>query len=185
MFKDMTKMLGRLVQSGRMESDVRSLAVYERYHASEGFRRAAGICFDKLKAAGLDADILTYAARDDLLYESQFAQDEWVCPEGWFALKDDPLHLIADRKALPCSVIQGSAAQPEEDRCFELTLAGADRAAVAGKVVLLRGPHPNDVKELFLDFGAVGVVCADRGEPGRADVVKWVSFTDPDLKDIF
>ncbi|MDR2610306.1 MAG: DUF4910 domain-containing protein [Clostridiales Family XIII bacterium] len=183
MIKDTVSIIGKLVDAGRMDSDVRALAVHERYHSTAGFRRAATLCLERLRGAGLNAELLSYPADDDILYESQFTLRDWVCPEGWLALEDEPFRLIADRVAMPCSVIQRSGAQPDREKRFELVRA--DAPDVSGKVILLRDKLPDEMKDVFLSRGAVGVVYSEMSAPRREDIIKWISFTDPDLSHIF
>ncbi|MDR2156265.1 MAG: DUF4910 domain-containing protein, partial [Clostridiales Family XIII bacterium] len=177
--RETIRRIGTLIDPGRMDRCVRALNAYERYIASDGFRRAAQWVQDYLADEGIRAEIKSYPAEEGLFYETMPSPYVWECRAAWCELADDGNRRIADRASRRSSVFEGSGACPEMpepaefmrvDKADEHLWDGAD---FTGKVVFLDGIRPDDVRWIFEKRGAIGFVCVSRPVPGREDAMYW------------
>jgi hypothetical protein len=143
------------------------LSRFHRIQASPGYRRAAQWLHRALRHAGLEAEILSYPAQEQVRFWAWPSFQEWDCSEATLHLVDPPSEaaLLADYRACPLSLIQRSASFDGEaevvllegDRDGEVE-ADYDGLDVAGKVVLTRG-NVGRVRDLAVaQRGAAGIL---------------------------
>jgi len=172
---------------------VSDLSRFHRIQASPGYRQAAQFVYQRLAAAGLQAEILSYPADRHSHFWAMSSFREWDCTEATLHLIEPSAEarLLADFRACPISLIQRSA--PFEGEVKIVLLEDGEEAGdyagldVAGKVVLSRG-DVGRVRELaVVERGAVGIlfdgmrtVAPVRPEGDLAEVRQYTSFWESD-----
>ncbi|MGA9351675.1 MAG: DUF4910 domain-containing protein [Anaerolineae bacterium] len=162
---------------------------YHRMQASPGFRQAAHYCLERLREAGVQAEILSFPADEKTQYWSAQMFQEWEATEATLHLlePEDERRKLADFRACPISLIQRSAPFEGEAKVVlledgeeEVEYEGLD---LRGKVVLTKGDL-NRVRELAVEKrGAIGIIFDGMREtpPVRArmdvpDALQYTSF---------
>jgi aminopeptidase YwaD len=176
--------------SGEAAKDyVIDITRYHRMQASPGFREAAHYCLERLREAGIQAEVLSFPANDTTQYWSAPMFQEWEAAEATLHLvePEDERRKLADFRACPISLIQRSIpfeGEAEvvllEDGEEETEYEGLD---LTGKVVLTKGDL-NRVRELAVERrGAIGIIFDGMREtpPVRArmdvpDALQYTSF---------
>jgi aminopeptidase YwaD len=162
---------------------------YHRIQASPGFRRAAHYCLERLREAGVEAEVLSFPADDKAQYWSARMFQEWEAAEATLYLlePEDERRKLADFRDCPISLIQRSA--PFEGEAEVILLEdGEEEAEYEGldlkdKVVFTKGDL-NRVRQLAVEKrGAVGIISDGMREipPVRArmdvpDALQYTSF---------
>jgi len=165
------------------------IARYHRMQASPGFRQAAHYCLERLREAGVQAEILTFPADEKTQYWSARMFQEWEATEATLHLlePEDERRKLADFRDCPISLIQRSA--PFEGEAEVVLLEdGEEEAEYEGldlrdKVVLTKGDLDR-VRQLAVEKrGAVGIISDGMREtpPVRArmdlpDALQYTSF---------
>ena len=105
------------------------IARYHRMQASPGFRRAAHYCLERLREAGVEAEILSFPADEKTKYWSARMFQEWEVTEATLHLvePEDERRKLADFRACPISLIQRSA--PFEGEAEVVLLEDGEEAA--------------------------------------------------------
>ncbi len=176
--------------SGRAAAEyVRDIARYHRIQASPGFRRAAHYCLERLREAGVQAEVLSFPANSETQYWSARMFQEWEATEATLHLvePEGERRKLADFRDCPIGIIQRSA--PFEGEVEVVLLEDGEEEAdyegldVKGKVVLTQGDL-NRVRHLAVEKrGAVGIISDGMREtpPVRArmdvpDALQYTSF---------
>lgn len=162
---------------------------YHRMQASPGFRQAAHYCLERLREAGIQAEILSFPADEKTQYWSAWMFQEWEATEATLHLvePEDERHKLADFRDSPISLIQRSA--PFEGEAEVVLLEDGEEEAeyeglaLRGKVVFTKGDL-NRVRELAVEKrGAIGIIFDGMREtpPVRArmdvpDALQYTSF---------
>ncbi len=149
------------------EAALHHVAVISRFHriqASPGYRQAAQYCLAELQAAGLEAELLSFAANEQTRFWSARSFQEWEARQATLHLisPEEERRKLADFRVCPISLIQRSVSfQGEaevvvlEDGEEESDYEGLD---LRGKVVLTQG-DVGRVRELAVEkYGAVGII---------------------------
>jgi aminopeptidase YwaD len=183
---------------------VADLSRLHRIQASPGYRRAAGLVYERLLHEGLQADMLTYPADEATCFWAWPSFQEWEChaakleligpgagrpclASGGLESPGAEASVLADFRACPLAVIQRSAPFVGE---AELVLLEDGRQAadyegldVAGKVVLTSGDLRPVWQMAVQERGAVGIlfdgmrsVAPVRPEGDLADERQYTSF---------
>ncbi|MDR2610308.1 MAG: DUF4910 domain-containing protein [Clostridiales Family XIII bacterium] len=179
--------LEKAVSAERMDSIVRRLANYERYHASRGFRDAADICCAYLKSEGIEAGIHAYPSGNGETYGTgmSYGPKEWVCRDAWCELATDGYRRIADYRGNTSSIFEacGPCAEPIETEVVLLE-KGTDEAAypdvdLTGRMVYAPAASAWDLAWTHKKRGALGVI-QDRAVSNREHGVIPSGDTDYD-----
>jgi len=135
---------------------------YHRLQASPGYRRAAEHAYQKLLDFGLEAEILTYPAREGVTFWAQPSFQEWEAREGVLHLLEPEARKLADYREIKLSLIQRSA--PFEGKAEIALLEDGlevkeyEGLNLEGKVVLTKGDMRR-VHYLAVERGgAVGII---------------------------
>ncbi len=189
MFKEVFKAIREEFSGQAAKSYVIDIARYHRMQASPGFRQAAHYCLERLREAGVEAEILSFPADDKTQYWSARMFQEWEVAEATLHLvePEDERRKLADFRDCPISLIQRSA--PFEGEAEVVLLEDGEEEAdyeglnLRGKVVFTKGDL-NRVRELAVEKrGAVGIISDGMREtpPVRArmdvpDAIQYTSF---------
>ncbi|MBC8248973.1 MAG: DUF4910 domain-containing protein [Anaerolineales bacterium] len=162
---------------------------YHRMQASPGFRQAAHYCLERLRQAGVQAEVLSFPADETTQYWSARMFQEWEATEAALHLlePEDERRKLADFRDCPISLIQRSA--PFEGEAEVVLLEDGEEEAdyegldLKGKVVFTKGDLDR-VRELAVEKrGAVGIIFDGMREtpPVRArmdvpDALQYTSF---------
>jgi aminopeptidase YwaD len=162
---------------------------YHRIQASPGYRQAAHYCLERLREAGVEAEVLSFPADDKTRYWSAWMFQEWEATEAALHLvePEDERRKLADFRDCPISLIQRSA--PFEGEAEVVLLEDGEEEAdyeglhLKGKVVFTKGDL-HRVRELAVERrGAVGIIFDGMREtpPVRArmdvpDAIQYTSF---------
>ncbi|MEW6523059.1 MAG: DUF4910 domain-containing protein [Bacillota bacterium] len=169
---------------------VEEIARYHRMQASPGFRASAQYCFSQLSAAGVEAQILSYPARDSASYWSHSMFQEWDCTKGELELVEPERRRLASYEEDKIALVQRSAATPPGGLEAELVLveksdrpASYDGVDVRGKFVLCDGDLARTRRLAVDQHGAAGLVTDRMAEfpPVRhrmdlPDALQYTSF---------
>ncbi len=168
------------------------LSRFHRIQASPGYRRAAQWLHRSLLRTGLQAEILSYPAEEQVRFWGWPSFQEWDCSEATLHLVSPASEamLLADYRACPLSLIQRSTSFDGEAEVVvvegarngedEADYAGLD---LAGKVVLTRG-DVGRVRELAVErrgaagilFDGMRIVPPARLEGDLADARQYTAF---------
>ena len=189
MFKKSFQAIREELSGQASKGYVEDLTRYHRMQASPGFRQAAHYCLERLRQAGVQAEVLSFPADEKTRYWSWQMFQEWEAMEATLHLvePEDERRKLADFRDCPISLIQRSTpfeAEAEvvllEDGEEEAEYEGLD---LRGKVVLTKGDLDR-VRQLAVEkWGAVGIIFDGMREtpPVRArmdvpDALQYTSF---------
>ncbi len=135
---------------------------YHRLQVSPGYRRAAEYAYQKLLDFGLEAEILSYPAREGVTFWAQPSFQEWEAREGALHLLEPEARKLADYREIKLSLIQRSAPFEGETEIVLLEdglgVEEYEGLDLRGKVVLTRG----DVRRVHYlaveKGGAAGII---------------------------
>jgi len=135
---------------------------YHRLQASPGYRRAAEHTYQKLLDFGLEAEILSYPAREGVTFWAQPSFQEWEAREGVLHLLEPEARKLADYREIKLSLIQRSAPFEGEAEIAlledGLEVEEYEGLNLEGKVVLTKG-DVGRVHYLAVEKGrAVGII---------------------------
>ena len=164
MFKEVLTAIRQEFSGEAARNYVAAISRFHRIQASPGYRQAARYCLDELRAAGLDAEILTFPANGQAQFWSARSFQEWDVRQATLHLisPEKEQRKLADFRDCPISLIQRSVAfegEAEvvvlEDGEEESEYEGLD---LSGKIVLTQG-DVSRVRELAVEkYGAVGIL---------------------------
>ena len=163
------------------------IARYHRIQASPGFRQAAHYCLERLREAGIQAEVLSFPSNDKTRYWSAQMFQEWEATEAALHLvePEDERRKLADFRDCPISLIQRSVSFEGEAEVALLEdgeeEAEYERLDWRGKVVFTKGDL-NRVRELAVEKrGAVGIIFDGMRETplvrARMDVPDALQYT--------
>jgi hypothetical protein len=151
---------------------VARIAGFHRIQASPGYRGAAEYVFSSLKRLGVDAEILSFPAREGARWWSQAGFKEWSCDDAELVLLEDGKRdLVCSFQDDKISLIQRSA--PTSAHGIQTSIVYVEKATepssyegidVAGKIVFSRGDVQAIAKIAVDRFGAAGIVVDNMGE---------------------
>ena len=188
MIRKLTDAISAQISPERLYTTVYDVAQYHRIQASTGFRAAAHYCCDKLKAMGIEAEVLSYPANADAVYLGSRGFQEWDCTEARCDLVEPVALTLADFTGDAISIIQRSS--PCDYRKSPLEIVhmdkGSDAAAyegidLKGKLLFIRSDFTPFMEWAPLK-GALGFITdfvAEAPTRSRADlydVKKYTSF---------
>ena len=189
MFKESIEAIREEFSGQAAKGYVTDITRYHRIQASPGFRQAAHYCLERLREAGIQAEVLSFPADEKTQYWSARMFQEWEVTEATLHLvePEDERRKLADFRDCPISLIQRSA--PFEGEAEVVLLEDGEEEAdyegleLRGKVVFTKGDL-NRVRELAVEKrGAVGIISDGMREtpPVRArmdvpDAVQYTSF---------
>ncbi|MBC8262914.1 MAG: DUF4910 domain-containing protein, partial [Anaerolineales bacterium] len=189
MFKKAFKVIREEFSGQAATGYVIDIARYHRMQASPGFRQAAHYCLERLREAGIQAEVLSFPADEKTQYWSARMFQEWEATEAVLHLvePEDERRKLADFRDCPISLVQRSV--PFEGEAEVVLLEDGEEEAdyeglnLKGKVVFTKGDLDR-VRELAVEKrGAVGIISDGMREtpPVRArmdvpDAVQYTSF---------
>ncbi|MFQ5885992.1 MAG: DUF4910 domain-containing protein [Anaerolineae bacterium] len=109
MFREIMEAVGEEFSGLAAHRYVGEIIQYHRLQASPGYRRAAEHAYQKLLDFGLEAEILSYPAREGVTFWAQPSFQEWEAREGVLHLLEPEGRKLADYREIKLSLIQRSA----------------------------------------------------------------------------
>ncbi len=79
MLEKYTALIMEKVSKKRLLQNVNDVARFHRIQASTGFRAAAEFCKEKLKLWGIEAQIQSYPADEEVIFDTYPSFFEWDC----------------------------------------------------------------------------------------------------------
>ena len=97
MIRNYTQEILKHISGQRAYETVAEVSTFHRIQASTGFRAAAHHCKDKLKRWGFEnAEVLSYPAREDVIFGTYPSFKEWDCKAAWCDLVSPEERRLAD-----------------------------------------------------------------------------------------
>lgn len=165
-FKPMLTLFRETISGQAALQDLAGIIAHHRIQSSPGFRRAAHFCRERLRDAGVAAEIVSFPGDGVTTYWDYPMPQEWNARSAVLRLvaPEKEAGVLADYREERIALIQRSMATPAdgieadvvvlEEGVEESEYEGLD---LAGKVVLARG-EVERVRELALARGAVGII---------------------------
>lgn len=162
MFREIMEAVGGEFSGLAAHRYVGEIIQYHRPQASPGYRRAAEHAYQKLLNFGLEAEILSYPAREGVTFWAQPSFQEWEAREGVLHLLEPEARKLADYREIKLSLIQRSAPFEGEAEIAlledGLEVEEYEGLDLEGKAVLTRG-DVSRVHHLAVEKGgAVGLI---------------------------
>ncbi len=162
MFREIMEAVGEEFSGLATHRYVGEIIQYHRLQASSGYRRAAEHAYQKLLDFGLEAEILSYPAREGVTFWAQPSFQEWEAREAVLHLLEPEARKLADYREIKLSLIQRSAPFEGEAEIVlledGLEVEEYEGLDLEGKVVLTRG-DVRRVRYLAVEKGgAVGLI---------------------------
>lgn len=162
MFREIMEAVGEEFSGLAAHRYVGEIIQYHRLQVSPGYRRAAEYAYQKLLDFGLEAEILSYPAREGVTFWAQPSFQEWEAREGALHLLEPEARKLADYREIKLSLIQRSAPFEGETEIVLLEdglgVEEYEGLDLRGKVVLTRG----DVRRVHYlaveKGGAAGII---------------------------
>lgn len=184
------KLITETVDPGRLFQTVAEVSTYHRIQASPGFRAAAEHCAAKLNRQGIPAEVLSFPANEDTVFDTYPSFKEWSCKGGYCDIVYPFYRRIADFDRDNISVIQKSIGCDYRGEPLEVVLLdkGPNPAAyegvdLKGKMIFVRGDINAYYDWAVVERGAVGMitdyVLQDdyvRGRYDQLDTLRYTSF---------
>lgn len=148
----------------RAVEHVAELVRHHRIQASPGFRAAAHYCFEQLKEAEIEAELLSFRASEEVSYWSLPLFSEWKARGATLDLisPGDAARSLADFSKNKISLIQHSA--PAEAEADIVVLEDGEKEEdyqdldVSGKVIVTRGDLDIVRHRAVEERGAIGII---------------------------
>ncbi len=187
MIRENTRAVLGQVSQGRLMQTVEEIATYHRIQASPGYRAAAEHIAVKLNRQGIEAQVLSFPAEENVIFGTYPSFQEWSCREAWCAVGGQR---IADFDASAMSVIQRSIACDYRDKPLEIVYLdkGSEEknyknTDIEGKIVFVREDFNKSYRWAVEKRGAVGIitdfVLQDphvRERYDQLDTIRYTSF---------
>jgi aminopeptidase YwaD len=162
MFREIMEAVGEEFSGLAAHRYVGEIIQYHRLQASPGYRRAAEHAYQKLLDFGLEAEILSYPAREGITFWAQPSFQEWEARDGVLHLLEPEARKLADYREIKLSLIQRSASFEGEAEIVlledGLEVEEYEGLDLEGKVVLTKG-DVRRVRYLAVEKGgAVGII---------------------------
>jgi len=137
---------------------------FHRIQASPGYREAANYCVREFEKAGVQVELLSFPACEEVFYWTQPGFQEWEVREAWcFVSQPEEVRgKLADFRESPISLIQRSA--PFDGEAEVILLEDGEEPEeyegldVAGKVVLTKGDIRRVYRLAVAKHGALGIL---------------------------
>jgi len=150
----------------RAYTEVLEVTNFHRIQASTGYRAAAQHVCKKLKADGIDCEVLQYPADGKTWYWSSKSFREWDCKDAWCDLVTPERKRIADFKANNIAVVQKSKPCDYSNTPLDIVMLdkGSDESNyegldLNGKIVFIHDDAFNPYMDwAFTKRGAVGFI---------------------------
>jgi len=191
MIRNNTRTFLKHISGDRAFQTVAEVSTFHRIQGSTGFRAAAEHCQRKLERWGFEnAEVLSYPAREDVIFGTYPSFKEWDCKAAWCDLVDPEERRLADFDACAISVIQKSAPCDFRNEPLEVIMLdkGTDEANYKnvdfeGKIVFVRDDINKVYSWVVEKRGAAGLitdfVLQDphvRGRHDQSDTLRYTSF---------
>lgn len=153
-------LLEREFQPERCLEQIRGIYENDHWFSFPAFERTAAFCAEAMRKAGLSqVEQLPLAA------DGKTAYGDWVIPMAWEAksavLRTRDGEVLADYRAVPCSLVMYSAPTPPGGIETEVVWADGpaplEKAALRGKL-LFTGRPAKELVPLAVDGGAAGIL---------------------------
>ncbi len=190
MLQKNTKLITETVDPGRLFQTVHEVSSYHRIQGSPGFRKAAEHCRDKLLRQGIQAEVLSFPANEDTVFDTYPSFQEWSCKGAYCDIVYPFYRRIADYDRDNISIIQKSIGCDYRENPLEVVLLdkGADPSNyegldLRGKMIFVRGDINAYYDWAVVEGGAAGMitdyVLQDdyvRGRYDQIDTLRYTSF---------
>lgn len=190
MIQKNVKLIADTIDQGRLYQTVQEVAVHHRIQGSPGYRAAAEHLAAKLVRQGIGAEVLTFPADENTVFDTYPSFQEWSCKQAWCDVVSPGFRRIADFDHNAISVIQKSAPCDYRNTPLDVvymnrgnTPAAYEGVDLKGKVLFIRDDYNAYYDWAIAERGALGFICdqvmADeyvRGRYDQLDTVKYTSF---------
>ena len=190
MLQKNTKLITETVDPGRLLQTVQEVATYHRIQGSPGYRAAAQFLCAKLGRQGIGAEILSFPANEDTIFDTYPSFQEWSCKGAYCEVVSPFYRRIADFDRDNISIIQKSIGCDYRGKPLEMVLLdkGADPAAyegidLKGKMIFVRGNINAYYDWAVVEGGAAGLITdfvlqdeSVRGRYDQLDTLRYTSF---------
>ncbi|NLW70507.1 MAG: DUF4910 domain-containing protein [Eubacteriaceae bacterium] len=164
MLEKYTALIMEKVSKKRLLQNVNDVARFHRIQASTGFRAAAEFCKEKLKLWGIEAQIQSYPADEEVIFDTYPSFFEWDCKQAWCDLVYPEKRRIADFVGNNISIIQKSIPADYRDKPIDIVMLGKgtrredypELPDIKGKIVFVRGMGPQYT--WCFEEGALGII---------------------------
>ena len=187
MIRNKTDIISKRVNPDRLYLVVYDVAQFHRIQASTGFRAAAEYCKKRLESNGIKSEILSYPAKEGVMFLTSPSFKEWDCRSASLTLVSPEEICLADFSADAISVIQRSVPCDYREKGLEVFLMDKGSAKenyenddLSGKLLFI----DRDFNEYgwTLEKGALGFISEHVAEMGSRtrgdmyDIRKYTSF---------
>lgn len=165
-------LIGNEYQGETAFSHVSKIAGFHRIQASPGFRAAADYVLTEARRLGIQAEILSFPAKEGVKWWSQGSFLEWDCDDAELVLlSDGHRERLCSFQEDKISLIQRSAPTPPGG--IEAQIVYIEKATdpssyqglnVKGKLVFSRGDVSAIAKVACEEFGALGIIVDNMSE---------------------
>lgn len=172
MIQEKTQQIAKHVSKLRLKNTLERVARYHRIQASPDYEQAAEFCVNRMREAGVEAELLYYPASQSVSFQTFCGIEAWSCRQAWCELEMTE-ERIADFAGDPLSVIQRSAPWPWKEKRLEVVEMdrGAEETAYddvdfRDKLIFVHDSYTK-YKEWAVDRrGAVGILsdCVEEEE---------------------
>ncbi len=167
MIQAMISLFREAISGAAALQNLAGIIAHHRIQSSPGFRQAAHFCLERLRAAGVPAQVLAFPGDGVTEYWGHPAPQEWSAQAATLRLvaPEEEARVLADYREEKIALIQRSLATPAGGVEAEVVVLedGEEEAeyeglGVRGKVVLTRGDVER-VRELAVErHGALGIL---------------------------
>lgn len=165
MLQKNTKLITETVDPGRLYQTLLEVTTYHRIQGSPGFRAAANRVCEKLNRQGINAEILSFPANDDTIFDTYPSFQEWNCNGAYCDIVSPFYRRIADFDRDNISILQKSIGCDYRDNPLEIVMLdkGTEPAAYEGidfegKIVFVRDDFNKVYSWAIEEKGAVGII---------------------------
>ena len=166
MFKETLSLFRQTISGPAALQDLAGIIAHHRIQSSPGFRQAAHFCLERLRDAGIAAQVLSFPGDGVTTYWDYPMPQEWSARAAVLRLvaPEKEAGVLADYREERIALVQRSMATPPDGLEAEVVVLeeGVEESEyegldLTGKVVLARG-EVERVRELALARGAVGIL---------------------------
>lgn len=190
MIRQTTRAILSRINGQRAFQTVAEISTYHRIQASTGYRAAAQHAQEKLQRWGIASEVLSFPAREDVIFGTYPSFEEWDCRGAYCDMVSPVYKRLADFDAIPISVIQKSAPCDHTKEPLELVMldngldeSGYRNVDFKNKLVFVRGNIDRVYHWLVEQRGAAGLitdfVLQDehvRERHDQSDTLRYTSF---------
>lgn len=165
MLQKNTKLISETVDPGRLYQTLLEVTTFHRIQGSPTFRAAAQHVCDKLNRQGISAEVLSFPADEDTIFDTYPSFQEWSCKGAYCDIVEPFYRRIADFDRNNTSIIQKSIGCDYRDKPLEIVMLDKGTSPEAyegvdfeGKLVFVREDMNKIYSWAIEEKGAVGII---------------------------